>query len=597
MGADLASSPRLPVLAALLLSLLTVALYPRLGRSVRAGACRVAALLPARWTRDGSLDAPLWRFTAASLLLAAFALVTVTSGDYGYNVDEGPQRRLGAAIVDWYARSLSQREYRQFDMEIVAINHYGGFFEVFAEFAARISPLDHTSTRHLITAWFGVLGLLGVYLLGCTLHSRATGSLTLLLLLLTPRFYGHFFSNSKDLPFAVVTVFALLAICRCLPLLPRLTPTRIAIVGGAIGAVMGIRVAGVITLVFFALTLAWWLGGEILSTRERDARLQPRDLLALIGSGLGVACVAWLMMLVFWPWAQSAPLLRPVQALGYFRDIVAQLGIDFPVFFEGRDYRLSTVPRYFTLEFLLISAPEIAVLAPLVGSALLGQLRNPRLAWPSSRNMAWIVVGASIVLPLATTTSRGIIQYDGIRHFLFVIPSMALVLSGSLVAILAGPVASRFKAGFVVAMISLSAITVWDMRQLHPYQYVYFNRSIAGGLGRAARFYETDFLGLSYREGVRWVLANYRPQVSRQIRIVGCRGFEENVVDGLATDPANARRFRPVHAHSRPDIAVALTRVHCRDKFPGRVLNRVKRQGVPLLYVIELGDRKRWLGR
>jgi len=50
------------------------------------------------------------------------------------------------------------------------------------------------------------------------------------------------------------------------------------------------------------------------------------------------------------------------------------------------------------------------------------------------------------------------------------------------------------------------------MVQLHPYEYVYFNRLFAGGLKAAAERYETEYGGSSYKQGVEWVIRNYQPE-------------------------------------------------------------------------------------
>jgi hypothetical protein len=592
MHEALASLARLPVFVALLLSVITVVAFPSLRRMGAAGARRFERSVAALRRIDVAADAGIWRLASGLLIVGSFGLVSVTSGAYGYNVDEWWQSEHGVALADWYARTLSGAEFREFSSNVEEMNHYGGFFELLAELVSRASPLGHTATRHLVTAWFGVLGLLGAYLLGSSLHSRATGFVTALLLLLTPRFYGHFFSNPKDLPFAVCMIFSLLVICRALPALPRLPVVRVLTLGAVIGAGMAVRVGGVIALLYFWLALSWWLGGEIARARGRGGWPAPRDLLTLAGTAVGVTCSAWVVMLIFWPWAQSAPLQRPLESLGYFQDVVAQQQVEFAVFFEGRIHRLSQIPRYFTLKWLLISMPEIALLAPIAAVALAQWLRGWQRAWPRPREMAWLLITVSIVLPLATTANRGVIQYDGIRHFLFVLPPLTLILAASLVATLYGSMVPRLKAGVLVLAISLSAVTAWDMWVLHPYQYVYFNRGVAGGVRRAAQRFETDYLGLSYREGLRWVLANYEPRGSPPARIATCLGFNPNLLDGLAMDPSSASRFRAVPPRAQPEIAVAFTRGQCHQRFRGRVLKTVERGGTPLLYVIELAAHR-----
>ena len=75
----------------------------------------------------------------------------------------------------------------------------------------------------------------------------------------------------------------------------------------------------------------------------------------------------------------------------------------------------------------------------------------------------------------------------------------------------------------VVITVSLMT-TIADMIALHPYESVYFNRLIAGGLRSAAGSYETDYWGNSYREGVEWLVTHYGPSASatQPIRVASC---------------------------------------------------------------------------
>jgi len=584
--------PRLPLLVAATVALLAGAIDPALPRR----------LIGLRFRSIPGRDAAAWRNAALVLLVAALLLVTLSAGNYGYNVDEWYQSFHGIAIANWYSDLLSGGGYRPFDVNsdfartagaladvgaeagswIEALNYYGGSFELTAELASRLSPLDRTATRHLVTAWVGILGLVGAYLLGRALHSRAAGFGTVVLLLATPRFYGHFFNNPKDLPFAVCTVFSLLLICRSLPLLPRLPRWRLLALGVALGLGLGVRAGGIVTFFYLAMALAWWLGRELL---RRRGRLAFADFRALAVGVAGIVGTAWLVMLLFWPWALRFPVSALFRALRYYGELAAHQ-IDFHVRFEGRDTLMSEIPRRFTLEFFLVSMPEFALLAPIVLVVAVRWMRGRSWAWPAPGTMAWLLVGTSVALPLATTASRSVAQYDATRHFLFVMPSMALMLAAALVSALDGPAAPRIKVALLTAAVSLGLVTAWDMGSLHPYEYVYFNRGVAGGLSAASRRFDTDYLGLSYREGVRLADRNFPRSAGRPTRITSCPGFHPNLVDALASDERAGERFVAVQPWEASEIAVATTRDRCNEQFQGQVVASVERNGVPLLQVI-----------
>jgi hypothetical protein len=132
-------------------------------------------------------------------------------------------------------------------------------------------------------------------------------------------------------------------------------------------------------------------------------------------------------------------------------------------------------------------------------------------------------------------------------------------------------------------MLSIGA-TVFDMIELHPYQYVYFNRLFAGGLESAAERFETDYWGSSYKEGAEWVINNYRPNSTELIRVANC---EVPFLINYFFEKKRARRFAVVLPNQDPSVYLAITRWQCHKAIEGKLLHTVQRKGIPLLYIIE----------
>ncbi len=531
-------------------------------------------------------DAVFWRWLAAGLLVGAALWVTASAGRYGYNVDEWIQTRHAEALYDWYRRLFSEGHFAAFESRPQHMNHYGGLFETLLVVGRRALPGDPTTARHLLTGWAGVAGAGLCYLLGATLHSRAAGFGAALLLLLTPRYMGEIFNNTKDVPFAVAMTAALLAICRCLDRLPRPPLGQLVLIGAGVGAAAAIRVGGLLALVYFAAALLWWLA--------RSARSEAglgRALPGLAMSGIAVVGIAWLVMLAFWPWAISDPLLRPVQAAGLISGVAGEERLDFRVLFEGRYTRLVELPNRFTLQFLAISAPEFALLAPLLALPLLGRLRG---AWrlPGARGTGLLLCALAVVLPLCFTASDRLIQFDGIRHFLFVVPPLAVLFAAALVEVLRGGSARAWKASLATGCLLLAALCATDMARLHPYEYTYFNRTLGGGVAAASQRYDTEYMGLSYREGMRWLVDHYEPAHEGEVRISGCPGYAPNLRDALDHAGPGAARFRLVRRDEDPHVSVAATLVDCHRLYRGRRLATIGRAGAPFLHVMELRRRR-----
>jgi hypothetical protein len=116
---------------------------------------------------------------------------------------------------------------------------------------------------------------------------------------------------------------------------------------------------------------------------------------------------------------------------------------------------------------------------------------------------------------------------------------------------------------------------------------VYFNRLVAGGLRGVEGRFETDYWGNSVREGVEWMVTNVP---GTGIRVANC---SNPLQTSYYLRGAEGTRFIVVPLEQNPDILLATTRWDCHRKAGARTLHTVERQGVPLLYVLDLRPKSR----
>jgi hypothetical protein len=530
-----------------------------------------------------------WLLATACLLLAYGAVGLSTFLDYGITFDEHWHAIYGDDILRWYTsgfqedRALTNRN----------LSLYGGFFDVLAQLASRISPLGVPETRHLFNLLFGVLCVLGAFKLGSYLAGRRAGFLSALFVILTPAFYGHAFNNPKDVPFAALFIWSLNYIVRSIAHFPYVPGSLLVKLGIAIGLALGVRVGGVLLLGYFGLAFCLWAVARYrLRTAASLAAPAPpfgRALATFAVRTLGMCVIAYAVMLVWWPRAQVEPIRHPLRALWR----TAHFNWPHPVFFEGRNISAMELPWYYISKWLLISLPEFYFLSLAAGLVLAGAAVTGGYARVSrlvrNRFLECTILLTSILFPIAFAAVSGTVLYDSWRQMLFVLPSLAVAAALSLDRLLES---TRWRPAVVAvaaACLLSMAATVVDMVQLHPYQTVFFNRLFAGGVQRGALSYETDYWGNSYKEGVEWIGRNYRgrPDGGR-INVANCSFFFTTSYF-LPSD-----RFRYVgniwRMSARPDLFLATTRWRCHERMEGRVVHVVERKGVPLLYVKEVGD-------
>jgi 4-amino-4-deoxy-L-arabinose transferase-like glycosyltransferase len=478
-----------------------------------------------------------WRRLTWVLLGLSLLVRLATFRDYGVTWDEQLERRNGLATVRWYGSGLTFLDRPEGSDQHL----YGSFFNVLAWAASHLSPLDHYETEHLLVSLFGLLAVVAAWRLAESVAGPRAGFLAALVLTLTPVFHGHSFNNPKDAPFAALFALGLWAALRPPegrgPLLT----------GVVVGMAAGIRIVGLALLAVPPL-VAW----------ARDTR--PRDVVRTTAVSAATAVV---VALLFWPYLQTHPLTHGLELMQQ----TAAFGWERTVLFRGAQVPAHDLPRTYLPTWMLVSLPELYA----VGLAGLVALRK--------RTPELMAVAGAFALPVLAAVLLRPVLYDGWRHFLFVVPPLAVLAAVGLDAALdVKPRLVGWAAALLAAVASLAVVR--DMVALHPYQSVYFNRAVAGGLPGAAGRYDTDYWGASYKEAAAWLLASYHP--GRPVTVA-------NVSNPFFTEyhlrPA-PDRFDPVRQPARADVVLAVTRWKEHERWPGTVLHVVEREGVPLCYVI-----------
>ncbi len=207
--------------------------------------------------------------------------------------------------------------------------------------------------------------------------------------------------------------------------------------------------------------------------------------------------------------------------------------------------------------------------------------------WPGRRRLfeaVWLLSVA--VLPVAWLVVRSVPLYNGVRHVLFVVPVLAVLAGVSLAVALEGGLWRPLALGAVALVGGLGLVTLSDMVRLHPYQSLYFNRWVAGGLTGAVGRWETDYWCSSYKEGVQWIVARHAAEPSgERIRIAGHSGVFQITAD-LRT-PELEKRFKGVTIHEDPHYILATTATGDHERTPGRPVHVIERMGAPIAYVFE----------
>jgi len=558
---------------------------------------------------NGKQHPELWAF----LLLA---IISLTYTDYGITWDEHARKEFGYRVLLWYS-SFFQIDAATLD---VIRNIHGGCFEIIAQFAASVAVLttggNLFETRHFINALFGFGGVVYAYRLGGLVAGRTAGGLAAVFLVMTPRYYGHMFNNPKDIPFAAFFVISLYYMIRVYRELPGISKDIVFKLGVSIGLAMGVRVGGIILYGYFGLLCGAWLLCSYLIVPDGRGRQRffagNKQWVRVAGAMAAVMGISWSVMLMCWPWAQVAPFSRPLQALSQLSDFPH----DARMLFKGEFIVGEALPWDYIPTWFAMVLPEFYFIAAISGViAAVSFFRNYR---QSSAHLKKTVEIAFLVFvaafPAVMIVVKGSVLYDGVRHLLFIVPILAVLCAVSVIAYAGSDAAHLTKKCAALCMMGFFGLTLYDMITLHPYQTVYFNRMVAGGVSNGVHRFESDYWGNAYKEGAEWLHRHYS-DAKDKTPVVGTCGFPSEIVSYYLNQEEyiqkDIRKIRAVFHLPRStsslastekraggagfkvvetgvtDFRLAFTRWNCHLTGKQRLLHVVERKNTPLLYVFK----------
>jgi len=528
------------------------------------------------------------RATLAVLCCVA-VLIVLTFQHYGITWDEELQSQYGQKIVDYYVSGFKDLGFAQ----LYNLYLYGGMFDGLASTFDRLTPFGLYPTRHLLNAVFGLLGLWGTWRLARFIGQGAVGLTAVVLLVLTPMYYGHMYNNPKDIPFAAGIVWTLYYMSRCLSTLPR-PPLRLLLKLGIIyGLTLGVRVGGIMAFLFWLVPLAVQAAEPLF-----QSRYQWRAVLINIWTTgwrlvVPVAVLSYLVMLGCWPWAQLSPIDNPLHALNEFKDFPNAV----EVLLDGTTYLSTELPWFYVPLYFGVQLPGFVLLLLLTFFATLPWIWR-RLKEVPQRN-ALILVLLMAFMPILYAVGHRPALYDAVRHFLFAVPLMCIMaaLGAKMLWIFCSKllrhshnhVVNRlFAASAAAGLAVVFILQISLMITLHPYEYIYINQ-FAGGVPGAFGRYELDYWGSSFKEAAEriqlYVSKHGGVPPGKIIKIAICGPWDSAMIY-LPPD------YEAVEANDPADFFLSTTRWMCQGMRGGKEIIRIKRLGVPLAIVKDVKDEK-----
>jgi hypothetical protein len=526
---------------------------------------------------------------SVALLAAVLVVGLLTIRDQGITIDEFVFDEFGPKMLDWYLSGF-HKTYSYYDEGVV---YYGPWFQILVGIAQSLTDADRFEVRHAVTFMVGLAGLAAVVPIGRIAIGRWAGFAALVLCLLTGNLYGHLFFSPYDTPFLATMTWAVLAI---LLMARRASPSwgATACAGAMTGLALATRVGGLITDVYLAAAM----GLTAVELFLRDGKPAWRGVLWVGAHAASAVLIGWIMAFALWPWVQTAdPLGQFNAALSHF----SKLDVDFWIPSWGRRVLTTDLPWTYVPGELLARLPEgfivLLVAAFILGCAVCVRfvsecvggvkregavgLKTPLVTLTRSRGLLIVAMAATAPLVIAIVLRPTL--FSGVRHFLFVIPMLALLAAWALWRM--APLIRKYPipAGMIAAVQIVPVVfTLW---MLHPLEYIATNVFAGGTRGSYGRF-DLDYWTVAATEAVRRLEQRLAADTtgrfaSRPPRVRVCIPWREPLVGSMfrqnwiveAQDPAKA------------DFVIETEISHCAVR--GRVIDEVRRFDRTFAWTVE----------
>lgn len=401
--------------------------------------------------------------------------------------------------------------------------------------------LDSASAWHLVNFLFFQLGVYFLYRLSTRWMKRDAALATSAFFSWQPLLWGHAFINPKDPPFLV---FFLGSVCLGFEMVDSIAQAaaiggdrkkliqRIILAAFFLGITTSIRVlgplAGLLVFVCFLIRVL----------QEQNLRISLWPWLMFVAYGF----IASLFMFITWPYLWERPVSRFLDVLRLMSDNPTTLS----VLFGGEVYRAGELPRRY-LPFMLATTLTEPIWTLFAFGVAFGYLKilkqniratidytevsaveaqaedtpqrlkhskveRVRVLPFQNLTMTKVQIGSLtlvllwFILLLAYVLIRRPSMYDGLRHFLFMLPPIFIFAGFTFEYLFSIISLSWLRAGLILVLVTPGLIGIY---KLHPYEYTYYN-SFVGGTSQAFRNYETDYWLTCYKESIEQLYGNHQ---------------------------------------------------------------------------------------
>ncbi len=437
----------------------------------------------------------LWQKVFIGLSIVALVTTLLLSLGSGINGDDYFQNIYSDKVLSFYS-SMGQ-DTSTFEVPKGIIKIYGGLFEIAtaatnAALGNEVTDESYHNVRHIWNALFGFLAMLFTGLMAQKIGGWRAGVIALAFIFATPRFLGHSLMNPKDIPFAAGYIMAIYFMLPFIQQIPK--PNWKTIMGLSLGIAVafGIRVGGILLIAYLGLFvgLAYLLQYDVPAIWQ-----QGKQTLQVIGWSL-IPVVAGLGLgLLVWPYGLIDPINHIPEALSGF----TQFAVGIKMLFKGKMVFGNEAPISYLPTWLWNTLPIFILIGVLLFVGFAKKIVKTHTPF------YLFIALFTFIFPIGFVVYQGSTLYDGWRHLLFSYPPLVVVAAIAWNTTIKQLESKKIGLIGVLVLLSITLAEPLSFILRNPkFPYVYFN-PIAGGIQGAFGKYETDYWGVSVKQGLDWM--------------------------------------------------------------------------------------------
>lgn len=490
------------------------------------------------------------------------SLIFLTYKDYGIPWDEKIFFNTGKYYVVKLFNILNietNLSTNGFEPTPYHLKGHGVFMDMLTVFTALLLPNFSFETLHLIRALFAIPIFILLYWTVNKLLNRWYALLSLIFLLLFPRFYPEIFYNAVDIPATLLFTISLAYFI-------YYSQTKQTILKSILfGLILGVTINQRLLLFYLPI-----LNGIFLFFKRKSIR-------SFLTSQLLILTSLFFFLHLTHPYLLAHPVTGLLDIITHAK----QYPWNAAVLFEGKFFSNLTIslPWYYLPKTMLITIPIITIFLFFLGNV---RLLVPLLPRPS-QNGNWVKLYLLSIFytPFLLILLLKPTLYDSWRQFLFLtIPMIIIAMVG--LEWLIRNWKLKIVWNLIISLLVIISLffTAKEMLILHPYEYLYYN-SLVGGFKGAYNRYETDYWGLAFKEAAIW-FNNHIKNPAKNYTL-----FVEG--DPLSTLYFIKSNVKLTSDPNEADYVFTFTRWDFDKRHLGKTIQIIKKEGVPLIYIKQGG--------